>query len=127
MRPKELNTSAKRVEGLYQNAVILIPKQAFVDWVNILSDEEDLFTVNKMESSVYLLSNHRTEEEVGETLKLIYLKLFDIELEAWINEEDNVLLPRDKTYKVFLEWFEVKICMNVFQVVDDPQKQIVPM
>ena len=100
--------------GSYQIAVVLIPKQEFIDWVNILT-EKGLFSKESLESSVYLFPELKTVGEIEEAIKAgLWVTLFDNELLDWTDEA--ILLPKTKSYQMFCEWLEVKMCTNVFQV-----------
>lgn len=108
------------IKPAYNVAIILSAKQPFIDWINILS-EERMFSLESVEPNVYLLPESVSVDQAEEVLKTIYLDLLRTELIAWTEEE--VLQPRDKTYKLFCEWFDAKICTTVLNVLDIPTKE----
>ncbi|HXB39298.1 MAG TPA: hypothetical protein VNZ49_02080 [Bacteroidia bacterium] len=97
-------------------AIVLLPKAPFIEWQNVLSTK-GLFSVKDRDPSVYLLPEHyRIPSEVEDDLKNIYLPLFINELNQVAN--DAISQPRDKPFEMFVEWFEVKVVMDVWKLED---------
>ncbi len=106
-----------------QYAIILTHKQPFADWLNFISDdlaehienvEDKVFTIDKMLPSVYMFDELVESDEIEIDLPHIAVRLFERELDNWTN--DLMLRPREKTYELFCEWFDVKISMLVWNV-----------
>ncbi|MBI4842720.1 MAG: hypothetical protein HY809_00125 [Nitrospirae bacterium] len=94
-------------------AIILRYKEPFIRWINE-SDPDNPSPDITMESAneertVYLISD--TDAETYEKwIKSNYESLFEDELYAWYIDE--TLWPKNRTKKMFDEWFEVE-CHSV--------------
>lgn len=94
--------------------VIIIPKAPFKAWAQLYNEisDEDLEQRLK-EIHVYLVDWFHGEKQ-EDALKSYYRKIFDYELMSWnyIKKE----WPPKRNYKLFLEWFEVKIGDDLFDL-----------
>lgn len=86
-------------------ALVVRPRQAYLDWASSLDDEAPEHAkalANRV--SVYLLGED--PEAVAETAPLenYFEEIFELELEAWSTDEDE--WPKQRTLKMFHEWFE---------------------
>ncbi len=64
-------------------------------------------SVNK-DNTVYLIREEDAEsqEHIDKWLKLNYEELFESELDSWYTDED--LWPKNRSLKLFKEWFEIE-------------------
>jgi hypothetical protein len=83
-----------------------------VNWINEAdphpdSDSLTLAEVNE-ERTVYLISDEDAESKsrVERWIRKNYERLFEEELEGWYTDPD--LWPKDRTFKMFKEWFEIE-------------------
>ena len=101
---------------LNRAAVILKYRDPAVRWINEADPSDSDAEVTQgdvnLESTVYLISDEDADdpEAVDRWLRVNYLELFESELEGWYTDEE--LWPRERTYELFLEWFEVE-CHSV--------------
>ncbi len=99
--------------------VIARVKQPFIDWLKSLPDSTDV-TIDKVnvDSAAYLLPEY---EETGHSLNILehyFDIIFEEQLESWwTNEKD---WPKNRDFKTFLKWFDVKFHSLVFDLVDAP-------
>ena len=105
-----------QIKPNYSCAIVITPKETFLEWANIL-DEEERYTRDDIQPSVYLFPEYQSAEDALEALPNIYDKMFLGELHGWTNDE--VLLPRGRTFAMFNEWFLVEITVNVFRIVEE--------
>lgn len=104
---------------LNRSAIILTPKQPYIDWANSfedgprfeLKDEHD-------ELPVFLGPDMDTTEEVEAFVNKNFDFFFEYELEGWCTDES--LWPKRRTRGMFREWFSVRIHTMVEDVVDAP-------
>ena len=97
---------------LNRAALILRYKAPAVQWINDAdpSDDDPGTTIESAneERTVYLIPDK--DAETDETLKRWvtrnYKDLFEAELEGWYT--DPALWPKNRSLKVFEEWFEVE-------------------
>ena len=96
----------KRVK---RTAVIVIPKQPFINWANSVDDSHIKFGDNPSpEHTIYLVED--ITDYVVDTVEIIkpYFEfIFMEELNSWHRLESDWSLNRD--LETFLEWFEIQI------------------
>jgi hypothetical protein len=103
------------IKGSWHIAVILTPKQPFIDWqTNML--QEGIETLAGTEPSVYMFPDYNSIVEVEQALAKIFDKMFYNELRDCTDNE--LLFPKSRTYRKFNEWFQAVVTLNVFRVVE---------
>lgn len=111
-----------------RGALILRYKEPAVRWINDAdpAPNPSRLTIEQVneERTVYLV-----DDAVGDSpqalerwLKKSYVALFELELEGWYTDPD--LWPRDRSYRVFREWFDVELHTMLLdlgsgEIVDD--------
>lgn len=100
-----------------RSALVLTIKEPFVNWLNKMYAEDDHSEVTK-DSNVYLIDDIEDVVGVEKWLKKKYKLFFEKELEAWIT--DKKYWPKKRTYKMFTEWFSIKISTAVYDLKDSP-------
>jgi hypothetical protein len=106
-------------------AVILKYKEPFISWLNEADPYEDNPGITlegaNQERTVYLIDENDAEN-LEEWISLNYMQLFESELEDWYTDES--LWPKNRTRKLFNEWFIVE-CHGVIidtvgsEIIDD--------
>ena len=102
-----------------RSAAIIIPKKPFVDWANSLEEEGNKYSIEDFSSdcTVILLPAIDSDEHADAIVKDLYKNIFEAELSSWTTDENE--WPRNRTYKMFLEWFEVEYHSMVFDPFED--------
>lgn len=102
-----------------RTAVIIRPKQKFIDWFNDLYPDEPL-THEDIEPSIYLISDegNHYEEAFEAHFKKRFDRYFKMELENW--ESNKKKWPQKRTYKMFIEWFDVQVSGMVYDMEKTP-------
>jgi len=93
------------MQFLNRDAIIVLPKKPFLDWVNY-TDPENPMTLEELRDmpNIYLIPETDTPEEKEKYLEKNCQKIFKHELFGyWTDEEAH---PKDLSLKVFKEWFE---------------------
>jgi hypothetical protein len=90
---------------LNRNAIILKPKQPFIEWIN--SHDGEVMTLETIlgDLTVFLIPENDSEEDFFEELEHNWSNLFEDELNGWYTDE--AMWPQDRTYAMFREWVEV--------------------
>jgi hypothetical protein len=101
---------------LNRAALIVRPKQPFLDWAAAL-DDSGLVPDVEGEKTVYLIPEFESDEEGMRALKRIYSEIFERELDGW--HTDPSAWPRKRDFKPFQEWFSIELHSVVEDVVDD--------
>lgn len=97
-----------------RNAIMVKPKQLYLDWANSLDDQTLTHASMSGEHPVYLLPECDNEAQFQRWLKRNYLRIFENELEAiWQDEND---WPAVRDYKTFRAWFDVEYGSEVFDM-----------
>jgi hypothetical protein len=89
-----------------RNAVIIKPKSPFFEWLRKIYFPEQPRQLQD-ERNIYLLPDYESEKEIKKYLKKNFDRIFCSELWGWNTDEKT--WPANRTYKMFTEWFDVKI------------------
>ena len=92
-----------------RDAIVVKPKAPFFYWLKKIYFPET--PPQKLEENkIYLLQENDTEKDLTKYLKKHFDRIFCSELWSWHTDEKD--WPQNRTYKMFIEWFEVEIhCM----------------
>ena len=101
--------------GLVNRAAIVVkPKQPYLDWTK-LDDEtgvaEEVFKGMHEDPHVFLLPEYEDDEAQRMILESVWPILFEEMLEGWLRDESA--WPKDRTFAMFNEWFEVQMSSMV--------------
>ena len=108
------------METINRAAVIIKPKQPFVDWINYFPDDKNKYTLEQMskkENLTFLIPEFLCQDESLNYVKKNYSYIFEFELWGWIT--DKKLWPENRTWKMFQNWFEIEINSEVIDLVDE--------
>lgn len=92
----------------FEGAVVIVKaKQPLIDWTNSVNKEVTMTLADcRRESTVYVIPEYYSNEAGRRYIKLHYKEIFEEELNGYWEDEDA--WPKNRTYKMFLEWFEVE-------------------
>jgi hypothetical protein len=90
-----------------RSAIVVIPKQPLLDWLNLADEEGDDLTLAQVQQdpTVYLIPETESEEDLGRLLHQSSKAIFEEQLEGWIT--DDTLWPMDRSFEVFSRWFAI--------------------
>src|SRR6266705_6844369 len=99
-----------------RSAIIVKPKQPYIDWANYFDDGGPTLTLEKgrRDPSVFLADDVENDPEPERIVKQYYNVIFEHELRAWMTTEHT--WPRKRDLRTFLEWFDVDICTMVIDL-----------
>jgi hypothetical protein len=99
---------------LNRSAVIVCPKKPFCDWLRAVDYDEALeVTLDQMGPTLYLVPDYEDPADADTVLKKVCDEIFCRELEGWYT--DIEVWPKDRSLKVFKQWFDV----HYYEVVED--------
>ncbi len=103
-----------------RSAVLLIARQSFIDWINRCPDPDLEMTLEDLndEPTVYLIPEQ--DGRPDDWLRRHFQKLFEEELESWCTDES--LWPKDRSYAVFRQFFDVRFSSLVVDMTSEPIK-----
>lgn len=101
---------------LNRSAIVVIPKQPFLEWLNYADEEGDDLDLAAVQNdpAVYLLPVVKSDEELGRFLQENCADIFEHQLEDWI--VDDTLWPVDRGFEVFSRWFAVSFHSTIVDV-----------
>lgn len=109
-------------EMVNRSAVIVRPKQPFLDWCRKDDAEglaEGVFKQLHEEPQIYLLPEYEDSESQQGILEDYWPALFEAMLEGWVTEES--MWPKKRSFKMFREWFEITMTSTVLDLdLDEP-------
>jgi hypothetical protein len=110
------------VQIVNRAAVVLRPKQAFVDWLHGCPDPPTFITLEDLlergENSVYLIPDIEDLSETDKVIKKMAPAILEAELEGWYTNEDA--WPKKLDYNTLHQLFEVKVPSMVIDILDRP-------
>ena len=101
---------------LNRAALIVRPKQPFLDWAASL-DDSGLVPDVAGEHTVYLIPEFESDEDGRLVLKHVYVEIFERELDGW--HTDPSAWPQKRDFKTFQEWFSIDLHSVVEDLMDD--------
>ena len=106
------------MQSVNRTAVVIKPKQPFVDWLNSVPGEKSDYTLEKMspEHTTYLIPEFFGPDEALACVKKIYSYIFEYELFGWYTDEE--LWPKKRTWEIFQKWFDIEMNSEVYDMVD---------
>ena len=109
-----------RVPIINRVAVVVEPREPFCAWARALDDDEPSIDSLSSEAltSVYLVDE---AEDAEQSLKQDWDWIFQEKLHAWHRE--SKAWPRKRTYRIFREWFDVRLVDLVFDLSNEPLLQ----
>ena len=99
-------------DSINRNAITIIPKKPFFDWLNAIDPKSPITEVE--EDTIYLVRERDTNEDTEKWLKRNFDKIFQNELNDWYTDEQR--WPQKRTFILFQEWFEYKICSLILDL-----------
>ena len=110
------------MEMLNRSAVIVRPRRPYLEWARRDDAEglaETVFETFHTEPTVYLLPEYEDPPSQHEVLKEFWPRLFEAMLAGWVTDEG--LWPKDRTFEMFCDWFEVQMSSIVQDLyLDEP-------
>lgn len=95
-----------------RTVLVITPKQPYIDWANSFDDGGPTMSVNELRHTAILIPDRYDEFNYKNWLKKNYKEIFVMELESWMVVPES--WPKKMTYKVFKEWFEVRVADLAF-------------
>jgi hypothetical protein len=102
-----------------RTAVVIKPKEPFVDWLNQVPNEDHDFTLERIsgDNVTYLIPEFFGPVESLAYVKKKFALIFENALMGWYT--DKKLWPKKRNWKIFQEWFEIEINSEVIDLVNE--------
>lgn len=99
-------------------AVVVFFREPFVDWLNSIDPDKPVWMGSLAErGNVYLIPEFESIDEAEDHVEEIFDEIFANELSEW--HTDQSLWPVERTYDMFLEWFDVLFDVAVFDTIGE--------
>ena len=86
-------------------ALIVRPKQPFVDWINAVEPTSPVTLEQASDDpTIYLLPVCDTDQDFANVLRLIYEEIFEDQLWGWYTDPE--CWPKNRSFAVFSRWFD---------------------
>jgi hypothetical protein len=94
------------VATLNRSAIVVKPRQPFLDWLHVADPTSRTLTLRELvqESTVYLIPECDTNEDVADFLRELCEDIFIEQLAGWFT--DTTTWPQDRSFDVFCRWFD---------------------
>ena len=96
--------------------LVVKPKRPYVQWAS--ADGDDV-TANlddlRGDSVAYAVPCFEDEAEMRDVLRHCWSSIFEHELRSW--DEDRAKWPQQRTFEMFLEWFDIEPHSLVLDIV----------
>ena len=104
------------VKSVNRSALLVAAKEPYYEWANALQEGQSL-EEDSLEPNVYLIDEYRSEDELAEIINECFGAIFAQELAGWHGDEEN--WPQERSFDMFLEWFDVVPTSLVIDVGGD--------
>lgn len=105
---------------LNRSAVIVIPKQPFLDWLHFVDPTSTELTLRDLcrEPTIYLMLECESDDEFAHRLPDLSPVIFEDQLNGWWTGQSA--WPVERTWTVFQTWFECRYHSVVLDLCDQP-------
>lgn len=100
-----------------RTAVLVKVREPFIAWLKEIDDSISLDD-DLLEANIYLIEIKETTKAEKAWLKKNFDRIFTKELEEWYVDES--LWPKNRTYEMLKDWFELSIISSVYDLEHFP-------
>lgn len=106
--------------ALNRTALVIRPKQPYIDWANSLEEDGPKLSLRKQdqEYTIYLVEEFNSDLDPGPALQKHYSSIFEQELAGW--HRDPSAWPGKRSLRTFMEWFDVEMHSMVVDLAKIP-------
>lgn len=107
-----------------RSAIILIPKQPFLDWLNAVDPSSIEVSLSDLaeEPDVFLVPECESDAEFDRTLRKFFPTIFETLLEGWWT--DRGTWPKNRTFARYGSWFEIHHHSLVLDLSEEPLNSV---
>ncbi|HEX8038131.1 MAG TPA: hypothetical protein VF490_03230 [Chryseosolibacter sp.] len=107
-------------EAINRNAILIRPKKPFFDWLNAIRKGQRPL-LQEEENNIYLIREMESNEHIKKWIQKHFDNIFVNELNDWYTDESG--WPENRTYQMFIEWFDVEIHSMVLDLEKSPVRK----
>ena len=98
--------------AIERNALILIGKEPYLEWINKTGDSPMTMEDITAEPDIILIPDFQNEDQAEAHLESIYEKAFEELLVGWCVDDSQ--WPQNRTLTMFKEWFQISYTSLVY-------------
>ena len=98
-----------------QTLISVKPRKPFVDWINKFSPTS-IVSIESAGMCLFFFPNFNNDSEYEAYLRIHYNSMFEKMLYEWRRDEKE--FPQNRTFELFLEWFEISTFDKELEVID---------
>jgi len=102
------------MKTINRTVLTVYPKQPYIEWANSFNDGGPTLDPTRLHPTAILIPDSYDEFNYEEFLQKKYKIIFELELEAWMASPEH--WPKNRNYKVFNQWFEVRVADTVIDL-----------
>ena len=108
------------MDTLNRSAIVVRPKQPFLDWLHAADPTSGEISLANLiqEPTIYLIPECDTDEEVADVLRELCEEIFEEQLADWYT--DTSTWPSDRSFEVFCQWFDYQHHSMLVDLCDEP-------
>jgi hypothetical protein len=109
-----------QMDTLNRSAVVVRPKQAFLDWLHAVDPSSHGITLLDVgrEPTIYLIPQCDSDGELVDVLRELCEEILEEQLAGWYRVCSS--WPRDRSYEVFCRWFDYRHHSMLVDLCDEP-------
>jgi len=102
-----------------RTVAIIKPKKPYIKWANSLPDTDREYAdeVFQKDQRALLIPEHDTQKEDKTYIDTMWKEIFEEELEGW--STNKAWWPKNRTKKMFCQWFDVEFHSMVIDTVNE--------
>ena len=106
------------MQSINRTAVVIKPKEPFVDWINSMPDDSSSYTLEQIDEDnlTFLIPQYDDPGNTKKYIKKNYEMIFKYELWGLVTDKD--FWPKKRNWKMFIKWFDIEINSEVFDLVN---------
>jgi hypothetical protein len=106
-----------RPRTINRAALIVRPKQPYVDWANSVDDDGPRVILQEVRNdpSIYLVETIDFQEDLDLLVDDTWEWIFREQLNGWMRDAD--LWPEGLTREMFLEWFDCEVSTMIWDML----------
>jgi len=106
------------MKEINRGVIVVKPRLPFLEWVNSTGDDDVVLTLEEAtrDSTAYLTPEIEDDEQLRKFLEENHELIFEQELVAWIQDEDQ--WPIIRNFSTFLEWFDTEFYSLVLDLAE---------
>ncbi len=105
-----------------RGVIQLVPTQLYADWFNYTRNDGINYSIYNIESISFLIDDFDTRMDFNDWLESNFKLLFDIRLSYSCTDKNQ--WPENRTFPVFLSWFEIYHSSMILDLMSEPIKVI---